>query len=597
MSMPGNSPPLRAGSEWVSRGPFGRVKPADEAKGRVQGFEPGRVALRAARNGYASLRVWVAVAGEYRLRVEIGGGIEADLFRCWYHRMAPTKDETDAPPRYFADALVPVAQPAAGRLPDPDNAIEGQTHQEFWLDLFVPGDARAGRHEGRIVLEAGGRTVELPLTVEVVEALVPDENAVLCDHNSYGCRWVDEMYPSALAGCHNEDERDARAIEILHHYHRLCHEHRGLLSNLGYGHAGTFDRIYGPTTRGAGRDKAIDDWTWFDRHYGPLLDGSAFATAGAGAPRPRRPAQPVWGVYTPINATWPADYLWWGQRGYEAEFVRCVRQFDRHFRDQGWRTSRPAFFFNHKKRFRWFGWDGDEAKHAKDFAFFHEMGRLLRRAIGDTPVPWVYRMDASWQMKNQFEAFGDMPYLWVCGSFLRWYPEEAARVAGRGDVVWTYSGTPGVGDTSSALLEHVLRAWARGIHGHCEWLTNRPGPDPWFRCEGAETGMLYPGDRFGIAGPIPSARLKLQRNAVQDITLIDARARAQGCLEEVRERLAAARVRLWEPPPPAVRERPPEEWDDTNLSSTPGEAAADRPARDALWWAPIRRAALDEEDA
>jgi hypothetical protein len=428
----------------------------------------------------------------------------------------------------------------------------------------------------------------------VVEAVVADANAVTCDHNSYGCRWVPELYPSALAGCADADERDRRTIEILHHYHRLCHEHRGLFSNLGYGHAGTFDRIYGPATEGRGREKAIGDWTWFDRHYGPLLDGSAFADAGAGAPRPRRPAEPVWGVYTPINATWPADYLWWGQPGYEAEFVRCVGQFDRHFRDNGWLTTRPAFFFNHKKRYRWFGWDGDEVKYAKDFAFFHQMGRLLRQAVGDTPVPWVYRMDASWQMRNQFEAFRDIPNLWVCNSFLRWYRDELQPVLARGDVVWTYSGTPGVAEASSALLEHVLRAWARGIHGHCEWLTVRPGPDPWFDCDGAETGMLYPGDRFGIAGPIPSARLKLQRNAVQDVTLIDAQARAEGRLAEARERLAAgAGICLWEEPPPFVRDRPPEEWDDTNLPSTPAERRA---TRDALWWAPIRRAALGEED-
>jgi hypothetical protein len=106
--------------------------------------------------------------------------------------------------------------------------------------------------------------------------------------------------------------------------------------------------------------------------------------------------------------------------------------------------------------------------------------------------------------------------------------------------------------------------------------------------------MLYPGDRFGIPGPISSARLKLQRNAVQDITLIDARAKARGSLDETRERLAAAAaLPLWEEPPAIVRERPPEEWDDTKLPDSPAPASPRSP----LWWAPIRRAALGEEDA
>lgn len=130
---------LHAGSEWTARDPFGRVKPADASGEPGPDFAADRVALRVARNGYASVRVWGSAVGEYRLRVEVGGGIEAGLFRCWYHRMASQHGEA---PCWLPDALVPVPQPFVGHLPDPDNAIEGQTHQEFWLDLFVPAAAR-----------------------------------------------------------------------------------------------------------------------------------------------------------------------------------------------------------------------------------------------------------------------------------------------------------------------------------------------------------------------------------------------------------------------------------------------------------------------
>ena len=587
---------LEAGNEWIARDPFGQIKPGDVSEASQPLCRDGTVVVRAPRNGYASLRLWVSGAGEYRLNVDVEGGVQVDLFAGWYHKMAPTKGKQPPAP-YCVDALVPVASGAERRLPDADNAVEGQTHQEFWVDLFVPAQAPAGRVAGRISLQAGGETVELPLAVEVIDAVVPDEDVVTCDHNSYGCRWIPDMYPSVFSDDDDEDARWSKAIEIMHHYYRLVYEHHGNFSNLGAGHAGTFDRIYGPKVVGSGRDKSLTDWKWFDRHYGPILDGSAFAQPSPGASPPRRPARPVWGVYTPINADWPADYLWWGQPGYEVEMKRGLEQFDAHFRENNWLTTRPFFFFNHKKRFRWYGWDGDEPKFAKDNVYWLEMGRLYKDALGDSPVPWAFRADASWQMKNMFSIFEGIVDYWVAGGFLRWYPQETKEVVARGDIIWTYSGTPGISETSSALLEHVWRAWGRGIHGHCDWLSVRPGADPWFNCEGAETGTIYPGERFGIAGPIPSARLKLKRNAVQDLNLIDARAKAAGRLEEVRCELGEAMpVKLWETPPKAVVELPPEEWNGHNLTEgTQDDNMADHVGLDPLWWVPIRQAAMGEE--
>jgi len=418
---------------------------------------------------------------------------------------------------------------------------------------------------------------------------------VICDHNSYGCRWLDAMYPDVLAGADPADQWRVR-IGLLHEYFRICHEHRGLFSNLGAGHHGGFDPIYGPRTEGTGRDLNLTDWALFDAHYGPVLDGSLFKRAGAAAPPPRRPARPVWGVYTPINADWPADYLWWNQPGYEVEFTRGVGQFDAHFREKGWLTTHPYFFFNHKKRYRWYDWDGDEPKYPQDDVYFRQMGQLFDQAVGQTPVPWLYRMDASWRMQRHFTEMEGVVNYWVCGGFARWYPDEIARVAARGDVAWTYGGTPGIGSFSAALLENVFKMWARGVAGHCAWLTVNPGPDPWFDCNGAETGMIYPGQRFGIAGPVPSARLKLQRNAMQDINLIHARATAAGQAAQTRAKLADRMpVTLWEDPPKVVRERPPEEWDSRNLTEGSQDDNMARHAKlDPLWWVDVRRAALEE---
>ena len=579
---------LEADNEWVARDPFGEIKPTDRSARSSPACDERGVALRAARNGYASFRLWVTGAGEYRLAVAVDAPLEVDLFRAWYHKMA-----AEDGPAYCVDALVPVENGSARQLPDPDNAVDGQTCQEFWVDVFVPRDAPVGPVSGRITL----KNVELPLRIEVVEAVIPDDDAVICNQHSYGCRWIQEQYPGVFAGIKEPDERWARTIELLHHLYRLNYEHRGLLTNRGVGHANTFDLIYGPTLVGKGRQKRIDDWAWFDRHYAPLLEGSVFEAASPAAPRPRRPAKPIWCVATPMCAEWPADYLYWGQPGYEVEFVNCVRQFDEHLRDRGWTTTHPYFFFVHKKRYRWLEWDGDEPKYAKDHKYFTEMGRLLRKAIGDTPVPWLYRIDASWQMKNEFECLEGAIDWWVCGGFIKWYPDEVREVVARGDVVWQYSGPPPITSASSSLLEQVWRAWARGISGHCYWNAFSSGPDPWFASDGNATQLFYPGDRFGIPGPIPSARLKLQRNAVQDIDLLASRP------PDVKARLIkTAPVWLWQEPPPAVKELPPEEWDSRNLSGSQDDLmaetqdadAADRPGSlGAAWWRAVRCAALE----
>ncbi len=581
---------IEVGNEWQARDPFGALKAADATGATFDVGDAGGVRLRGARNGYVSFRLWVSGQGGYALSAEPPAGLAVDCFRAWYHKMADGSG-------YCVDALVPAAPGAEQALPEPLNAVEGQTHQEYWIDVFIPADAPAGLTEGRIVLTAGGSTVELPLAVEVLEAVIPDEDAVLVDHNSYGCRWTDEYYPGLFAGCKDEDDRDAARIEVLHQYYRICHEHRSQFSNLGYGHHGGYDRIYGPRSTGSGRTKSLTGWQWYDRHYGPLLDGSAFAAAGPGAPPPRRPARPVWGVYTNINPAWPGDYLYWGQPGYEVEFNRCIGQFDAHYREKGWLTTHPYFFFNHKKRYRWFEWDGDEPKYAKDDAYYLVMGRLFKDAVGQTPVPWLFRMDASWQMENEWTELGGIVNYWVCGGFFRWYPEASRLPVERGDVVWTYSGTPAIDAPSSAVLEHVWRIWARGIHAHCDWLSTRPDADVWNACEGALICTIYPGERFGIAGPIPSARLKLKRNAVQDVNLIDAAARAAGRLAQTRQQLIdAAGVVVWEEPPPVVTERPPEEWDSANLTAgSQDDNMSDYSGQDPLWWVKIRRAALGEE--
>ncbi len=110
--------------------------------------------LPAVRNGYLSLVVLVkdAKGGPFRLSAtqQDGPPVQLELFRAWYH--ASTKAPATQPgekPRawmpYVPDALVPIASGAEMNLPAADNRIPDQKAQMFWLDVWVPKDAKPGQ--------------------------------------------------------------------------------------------------------------------------------------------------------------------------------------------------------------------------------------------------------------------------------------------------------------------------------------------------------------------------------------------------------------------------------------------------------------------
>ncbi len=584
---------LSAFTEWSTHDPFGKIKPTDVSKYPVSITNGSGAAVRAARGGYASFRLLVEGAGEYKVRASAGGGMEVDLYKAWYHHLKVEGQETT----YWPDALVPVRSRQSFQLPDPDNNVPGQTAQEFWVDIFVPPDAKPGRRKVKVKLLSGASSVDLPVDVEVMEPVIPDEPCIQMDHNSYGSRGFETRYPKAFARSRKAPKYWHQQIDILHHRFRLFREHRVLYHNLSYGHSGSTDPIYHPEVVGRGRDMKLTNWDLYDRHYGPLLDGSAFATASPGMPRPRMPVAPIWGVYTPINPDWPADYLNWGEPGYEVEFTRGLRQFDEHLRAKGWTKSLVELFFNHKKRYRWYEWDGDEPKYSKDDAYHLTMGKFFHQTIDDSPVNWRYRMDASWQQKSEWQSLAGSTDFWVCGQFIRWYRQELQAVLARGDVVWSYGGHPPIQAATGAQLENVYKTWVRGIHGFTHWSSTSPGGDPWFNSGGSANGAVYPGERFGIAGPLPSIRLKVERNGVQDVDLLDQAAKSAGTLEELRETLLGSVPvkEVWEKPPRAAVELPPEDWDSINLNAEHEPIMEGGGEQDPQWWRELRKRALEGE--
>ena len=569
--------------EHLRPDPFGGIVAPDRVPGAVPLQE---LPLQAARGGYASCHLLVtsATPGAYKLTIAPfarATHLELALYREWFHFLPESKT-------YFPDALIPVQSPYSSRLPDAENRIAQQTVQSFWIDIWVPAAASAGEFETTATLSSAGENVTLPLHLQVLPAVVPAEDPVLIDHNSYGTSWFSSDYPELLKRVGEQTFHSTSSFDLIHAYHRVFYEHRGIFHQLGYGHAGKVGPEFAPRLTGSGKTKHVADWSLFDQQYGPLLDGSAFAQTHRGA-------QPIPFAYLPINPEWPASLEWWGEPGYEREFVNVVSEIEQHFRAKGWTHTRFEMFFNHKKRYKGFWWDGDETRFPSDYAYFPIYARLLHEAVPqDSPVKFVFRADASWTMEREWRELKGIINFWVCGGgMFSWYPSAPKMLRDRGDIVWTYGGTPPVTEASSHITLDVVRTWMQDVQGFVRWQTVSAGADPWLHFNGGAETLVYPGDRFGIAEPLPSVRLKMERNAVQDIALLGSLAKGNESRARVAQAFNGTTPAEWWTPRPALANTNPEDWSNADI-----EDAAPVPAKfaallDSAAWQRVRNYVFD----
>ncbi|MFQ6048918.1 MAG: glycoside hydrolase domain-containing protein, partial [Phycisphaerae bacterium] len=131
------------------------------------------------------------------------------LFRNWYVRAGGV---------WHSEYAVPLR----GRfdIPTSDNGIRAQRLQAVTVDVHVPRQARAGRYDGRVTVEAAGlEPLELGLRVVVYDVVIPDELNFNPELNCYR--------GPAEAGT-------KRFFEA----HRLAHYHRCTINRVPYSQSG-----------------------------------------------------------------------------------------------------------------------------------------------------------------------------------------------------------------------------------------------------------------------------------------------------------------------------------------------------------------------
>jgi hypothetical protein len=575
---------LRALQECFRPDPFGGIVESDR-----QGSEwLKQVNLKAARGSYASFHLAVSSKATAGYKLSVRFPLAADVYREWFHFNTPDK-------KYYPDALIPVTLPFEFQIPDSGNNVPGQTATAFWIDLWIPANAEPKTYRGEVIVSSASGRETLPVELSVIPAVVPQDDAVTLDNNSYGTSWLVTQYPKTLAPFHDapeaSPESEGRLIDLIHAYHRIFYENRGTFHQLGYGHAGKVGPEFAPQLAGTGKQMHVASWDLFDRHYGPLLDGSAFRGS-------RRDARPIPYMYLPINPDWPASFLWWGEPGYDAEFVNVLSEMERHFREKHWTNTKFEVFFNHKKRYKGFPWDGDEIRFERDNNYLRVYHRLLEQAIPlDSPIHFVMRADTSWTAAQQFRELEGVINFWVVGEGeVSWHPDAIPHLKQHGDIVWTYGGTPAVQKVSAEITLNPLRSWISGVDGFVRWQTVDPGTDPWFHLNGGDLTLVYSGERFNIAGPIPSIRLKLQRNCLQDLALLNAlsaHGSRKSLEEDVVRRFNQTQIADWSNANAKLPEKPILDWNNADFSDAlkPFEARFANLKPDA--WLHVRDLILD----
>ncbi len=292
------------------------------------------------------------------------------LWRNWY-----TNNQSE----YAIPLDGPVSCPMA------DNKVKNQKLQAVTVDYHIPVDTKPGDYEGKIVLNAMGHKLELPLKVKVYQAVIPEGMYFVPELNSYSM-------PQAGSKSFVES-------------FRLAHYNRTTINYVHHSHTGKMDINWIPETDNQGN---VTDWSQYEKNLGGLLDGSWFED------NPRS-GIPVPVLYLPFNEAWPLNYRAYYQPGtstksgnrenmtkhhilakpleqamdttYQDAFVNSVDQFYNHAEQRGWTRTTFQFYQNNKGAKGGYSlWTLDEPYKVADWMAINFWAGLFKKGINDPEV-------------------------------------------------------------------------------------------------------------------------------------------------------------------------------------------------------------------
>jgi len=409
----------------------------------------------------------------------------------------------------FPDPLVPWHEP-------PGMLDATARFRSLHVELQIPHPLPAGRYHGRLILQ---RTPEasIPIELEVWDFDLPDELSFIPEMNCYGLP---------------DPELE---------YYRLAHRHRTVINRVPYSQRGEVATGCAPSFN---RRSHTLDWTNWDRRFGPLLDGSAFADL----PRGKTPVEVF---YLPLHENWPTPFDPNYQGGYWADqalppayfkaFATAARDLARHFQTRGWNRTLFECFLNNKNNFKENGWSRgasiwilDEPADWQDFWALRTFARAFHEGvhqarIGPGGPRMVFRADIS-RPQWRRDALDGLLDVLVVSSSMRQYPELVLdRKRRPGEIVLEYGTTAPVEGSAYQPVAWCLDVFSRDADGVIPWQTIGT-PESWKQAD--QLALFYPPrgpadpHRAETLAPTPSIRLKAYRRGQQDVEYLNLWAQA-----------------------------------------------------------------------
>jgi len=392
------------------------------------------------------------------------------------------------------DPIVPLADSFS--VPNADENLPGQQYGSLHCEVYVPHDAAPGRHQGKLVLQAGAESLTLDVSLQVWDFTLPDYLSFIPEMNCYGLP-------------ENEGA-----------YYRLAHRHRTALNRVPYSQSGVVTAGSAPAWDGQRLE-----WSAWDRRFGPYFDGSAFADS------PRK-GVPLEIFYLPLHENWPSrmegnyndDY--WADRAfpdsYRRAFVEVSRQMAEHFDARGWNDTLFQCFFNGKVNYKERGWSRasspwllDEPSNFQDYWALRYFGAAFHEGVARTRggAKLVFRADISRPQWQRDALDGLLDYNVVSGAFRNYRRLVLDRKEAHGQLVIEYGTTNAIEASNLQPVGWSLDAWSLGADGVLPWQTIGR-PNSWRQAD--PLSLFYPAQKRGD-DPVPSVRLKAYRRGQQDV--------------------------------------------------------------------------------
>lgn len=376
-----------------------------------------------------------------------------------------------------------------------------------WLiECYVPPESKPGKILGRLQWIADGKPIEFAILLNVHDVVLPKTLSFLPEMNSYGLPEMD--------------------LE----YYRLSHRHRTVLNRVPYNQRGVVTEHASPRWQDGNLD-----WKDFDRRYGELFTGAAFADLPRGA-------IPIECFYLAMHENWPTTMessyngSYWANQAfpdaYREAWVSAVAQSAEHVHDQGWKETRFHVFLNNKIDFKSRGWSAgsspwllDEPAHFQDFIALRYFGLAAREGMhrasfeSKRPAPNVlFRGDISrpqWQRDTLDDLMG---YNVVSQSSFREYRSLVLdRKFRENQTVVIYGGNNPIGTNNAMAVAWCWDAWCLGTDGVLPWQTIGR-KESWKTAD--ELALFYPHPEQDAEPPTPSIRLKAYCYGQQDVEVL-----------------------------------------------------------------------------